>query len=371
MFMANVVLLWLPTFALSGHTFRKGKVPARPQATFRFAEEATSLYRCARRQAGSARFARICASPSLVTRSHFPAPVPSSPLVLSFFRGDLTGLLRITGGGAPVVCNAVGNLAAAAMSFLWPPAWANGLSESLLGAEVASGDALGLSADRGHSLLTVLDGGRLVGWDCKVGQLRTANLKSHDASVTPPLPTQLLQLEPPWAASDVTAVLPNATGTLLALVTPTEVRVVALPTKRGHRGTFDNGDPQISCDSWSIGGHTRSSGIVCARWHPYSLRHVVVLTADGALRLYDVGDPANEELSLSIGADALSLAPGFEGAGVPVSFDFGGPDSWDRFCIYVVCTSGSVYCFCPVIPRGRFVLLSASWVGWGWGGWGT
>jgi len=72
--------------------------------------------------------------------------------------------------------------------------------------------------------------------------------------------------------------------------------------------------------------------------------------------MYNVADPIDEEMSLAVGpAVAASTSTHGDSGSIVVSFDFGGPDGWDRFCIYVVCDNGSLYCFCPIVPRGRYV----------------
>jgi len=74
-------------------------------------------------------------------------------------------------------------------------------------------------------------------------------------------------------------------------------------------------------------------------WHPFSTRHLLVLSSDNKLRLYDVAAPDVEE-QLFVAASR----------GEAMAFTFGAPRGWDTFTVFVVTHKGDIFALCPVLP---------------------
>lgn len=97
--------------------------------------------------------------------------------------------------------------------------------------------------------------------------------------------------------------------------------------------------------------------IIQALFHPLSETHLVLLTSDGALRMYNVArDVAIPELELNLKSDG-----GRGGASSHVrragwvGFCFGAAVGWDTFCIYILRSDGYIGALCPVVPHGAIV----------------
>eukprot|EP00898_Chlorokybus_atmophyticus_P001133 jgi/Chlat1/201/Chrsp1S08776 len=88
--------------------------------------------------------------------------------------------------------------------------------------------------------------------------------------------------------------------------------------------------------------------VLQASWHPLSDVHVVVLTSDSVLRIFNVlGDAETPEQEYRLQSNARSSQP--------VAFAFSDASGWDRFTIFLVYGNGSIYTLCPVVPWGVWV----------------
>lgn len=93
-------------------------------------------------------------------------------------------------------------------------------------------------------------------------------------------------------------------------------------------------------------------------WHPHSDDHLVVLTSDNRLRLYNVPH------SLAVAEQTFHVLP--QPAGTPgrygmaaaaaapnfVAFAFGPPSGWGLLTVLLLSSGGLVYGLCPVAPFG-------------------
>ncbi|KAJ2822352.1 hypothetical protein IWW50_004249, partial [Coemansia erecta] len=102
--------------------------------------------------------------------------------------------------------------------------------------------------------------------------------------------------------------------------------------------------------SWSA--RTR---VVDVMWHPLSTTdsHLLVLQANGTVKLFDVSEDADTpEQTLSLFSAAGAGSAGFAMSRA-VSFCMGSASSagWSRATLYVLTNTGELYSLCPVLPR--------------------
>ncbi|KAJ3330743.1 hypothetical protein HDU76_004958 [Blyttiomyces sp. JEL0837] len=161
----------------------------------------------------------------------------------------------------------------------------------------------------------------------------------------------------------------NGNGKLLAIAGLHEVYVQVVPPSvktAAHR---------IETRVYKIGAKHHApnlSTIVQVRWHPLSSSqsHLVILTADGLLRMYDTGqNPDYPEQTISF-VEALGSTGGSASSSPgkivrknrsgmfgldldefdPVGFDFGKGTGWRSFTVNVIMKNGDMYFACPFLP---------------------
>eukprot|EP00727_Mastigamoeba_balamuthi_P000136 m51a1_g10119 hypothetical protein (999) ;mRNA; f:40854-45575 len=149
------------------------------------------------------------------------------------------------------------------------------------------------------------------------------------------------------------AISVNSNSTMLLLVGSDRVFVVPVVPYDLRRPT----SPVVTVPATEVGadvirdvrfaGAGRTSrAVVDARWHPWSPRHVAVLSSDGVVRVYDVSADASR-------VDVELRAPR------PISaFAWAAPGGvgWSRFCVWAALQGSSSLCaFCPVVLPGLSV----------------
>ncbi|KND02569.1 uncharacterized protein SPPG_03026 [Spizellomyces punctatus DAOM BR117] len=223
--------------------------------------------------------------------------------------------------------------------------------------------------DSRQSLIAVRDGLAVTCLNSSPPRIRLLNLRKWKGSldetgddVDKALETaDFKELVSPTLSFRVRQIQMNGTGRLLAVVGEYEIVVLSLPRIAWTDG---NTRERIRTNSWRIGPMTPQP-IVKIHWHPLSESHthLMVLSDDGALRIYDVTANANEpEQTLHfLGSEPIDTwkAPnrsGMFGADLWerefVSFCVGRDDgNWGSMTMYGVTRSGDVYSLCPVVPQ--------------------
>ncbi|KAJ3068728.1 hypothetical protein HDU98_008149 [Podochytrium sp. JEL0797] len=190
----------------------------------------------------------------------------------------------------------------------------------------------------------------------------------------------------------VTTLELNSTGTLLALAGQFHVAVAVLPPALKYANTSANVPMNREIKIHTIGDlyhANETSRVVKVAWHPMSAEssHLMVLTADGCLRMYDVGtDPDEPEqtawfsdqsefLPTSFKTSSTTPSPAKRKGGVfgidldereAVSFAISGSKreheneyvgneeevfrGWNPLTVYGLMKSGDVYAVCPFVP---------------------
>ncbi len=99
-------------------------------------------------------------------------------------------------------------------------------------------------------------------------------------------------------------------------------------------------------------------------WHPDSEHHIVILTSDNVLRLYDLEQPDFAEQIFELKSQRLSLKIEDEdmcwNEPVPISFEFGRGNGWSRVSIVTLMSDGNMKTLCPVAPFGA--RYSGRWI---------
>ncbi|KAJ3052042.1 hypothetical protein HK097_006954 [Rhizophlyctis rosea] len=160
----------------------------------------------------------------------------------------------------------------------------------------------------------------------------------------------------------------NESGKMLAVAGDHEVFVVILPVAMKN----PKDTSVVNCKSLRIGplqhGTDISAHVVKLSWHPLAENksHLVVLSSDGHLRMYNVGkepeepeqqfhfldpdfDPANDSNATSAQSRTFtddtddSRMAGF-------CFGKGSAAGWEPMTVYGVATNGDIYSICPVVP---------------------
>ncbi|XP_077510500.1 nuclear pore complex protein Nup88 [Amblyomma americanum] len=161
---------------------------------------------------------------------------------------------------------------------------------------------------------------------------------------------EMLLSNPP--VFEVDNILVGCTKHLL-LTGPRGITVVALPKTPA---TLLN--EKELCRSWTLGEHFflchKAVSLVDVAWHPDSESgcHVLALTNDNNLRLYDIAEPQSAQLVLPLGGNqSLSNAISASVGDAAVSFDFGdlSPGGKSRQ-VFVLMGSGDIY-LTHVSPR--------------------
>jgi hypothetical protein len=237
-------------------------------------------------------------------------------------------------------------------------------------------------------LHVILDGGRLATVNARAGLLTSAS--SVECTTYGIVPFDL-NIEVQKFIVNRTETIGVVAGKTLGDADTLVVRVLYL----GKRDVANHEVPSLDLDS-SLFGSYPGLEVLDVHFHPDSEQHVVILTSDRTLRVYNVeearcGLPAEQTFELrgrrrvflheedddddENGMDGLLRDP------VPVSFDFGGNSGgardvgkmvssssasltssiqWSRLAILVLMSDGEIRPLCPVSPfgarySGRFV----------------
>ncbi|KAG0260009.1 hypothetical protein BGZ95_004539 [Linnemannia exigua] len=153
---------------------------------------------------------------------------------------------------------------------------------------------------------------------------------------------------------DIRRLVLNQDGKLLAIVGDGKI-VIATLSKAIKRDP----KPIVKCKSFALGKfyhiNKGDSKVVKVLWHPLSkgFTHLVVLTHDGTLRMYDVAVDINEpEQVFSFRADGVSAGGYGMEVQVAASFCFGSKHSpWGQLAVYGLTQDGDLYMICPVMPQ--------------------
>ncbi|ORZ26791.1 nuclear pore component-domain-containing protein [Lobosporangium transversale] len=159
-------------------------------------------------------------------------------------------------------------------------------------------------------------------------------------------------LEIQYIDFDVRRLVMNPDGNLLAIVGDEKIVVAAL-TKTVRQ------DPKnVNIKSFVVGEfyhiNKGPSKIVKVLWHPLSkgYSHVLVLTHDSLLRMYDVAvNPDEPEQVFSFSEAAQSSGTYGVDTDNAASFCFGSKHSpWGQLSVYCLTQWGDIYMMCPVLP---------------------
>jgi hypothetical protein len=139
----------------------------------------------------------------------------------------------------------------------------------------------------------------------------------------------------------------NKSGKYLLAVSPRKCAVIEISQRARLEIARSESEELITQTLWlgeRLLAQQPSCQIVKASWHPLSDSHVVVLTSDNTLRIFNVTVNLNEHEQVyrlnESGADKI------------ITFTFGGSKqpSWQHFTIYLMTDAGDIYSLCPVIP---------------------
>ncbi|KAG0216036.1 hypothetical protein BGX33_000557 [Mortierella sp. NVP41] len=146
----------------------------------------------------------------------------------------------------------------------------------------------------------------------------------------------------------------NQEGKLLAIVGDEKIVIAAL-----SKSIKQDPKPVVNCKSFVLGEfyhiNKGEAKVVKVLWHPLSkgFTHLLVLTHDGLVRMYDVAVDIDEPeqvfsfmaegiTSNSYGMDVIEMA----------SFCFGSKYSpWGQLAVYGLTRDGELYLLCPVMPQ--------------------
>ncbi|KAF9139854.1 hypothetical protein BGX30_007386 [Mortierella sp. GBA39] len=154
---------------------------------------------------------------------------------------------------------------------------------------------------------------------------------------------------------DIRRLVLNQDGKLLAIVGDEKIVIAAAPSKSSRQDS----KPVIKCKSFVLGEfyhiNKGESKVVKVLWHPLSkgFTHLVVLTHDGLLRMYDVAANIDEPEQIFSFRDegVASRAYGMEVLQA-ASFCFGSKYSpWGQLAVYGLTREGDLYMICPVMPQ--------------------
>ncbi|KAF9930478.1 hypothetical protein FBU30_000450 [Linnemannia zychae] len=153
---------------------------------------------------------------------------------------------------------------------------------------------------------------------------------------------------------DIRRLVLNQEGKLLAIVGDEKIVIAAL-----SKSIKQDPKPVVKCKSFVLGEfyhiNKGEAKIVKVLWHPLSkgFTHLVVLTQDCILRMYDVAVDIDEpEQTFSFRAEGVSSgAYGLENLQA-ASFCFGSKySSWGQLAVYGLTQDGDLYMICPVMPQ--------------------
>ncbi|XP_070572086.1 nucleoporin 88-like [Ptychodera flava] len=221
-----------------------------------------------------------------------------------------------------------------------------------------------------QELLAVNDSDLFI-WDQFKVNLLTTNLKNllePDSDKSRSHQTLLCNNPPLFKVNRIEI---NSTGCQIALVGDHGVSVLELPQRWGKYADFEGGKKRISCRTTTVAERFftthQSVCLLQASWHPGSKTdsHLIVLTSDNLLRVYDINDAQNIYQIYPLGetpSNSCLLSTFEEVLGdIAVSFDFGEPieappanlestrlnlkdqQSSDVYPVYILRGNGDVY----------------------------
>ncbi|XP_028396827.1 nuclear pore complex protein Nup88-like [Dendronephthya gigantea] len=197
--------------------------------------------------------------------------------------------------------------------------------------------------------------GDLFLWDDRKKQINVANLKNLKAKNERSSKLQtFLCTSPPLF--NVNKMVFSESGVYLALIGQHGICAVEVPQKRGKFTQYEHGKDKINCRSTNVDEHFytchQSITIFEAKWFPGSINdtHIVVLTSDNQMRVYDITKPRSPLVLISVGsvpANQSLCSPGkatfAEAFGeIVISFDFAGVVSSELFSKRTPVTRDSV-----------------------------
>ncbi|CAG8539729.1 8256_t:CDS:10, partial [Paraglomus occultum] len=166
-----------------------------------------------------------------------------------------------------------------------------------------------------------------------------------------------VELQIPEIGFQIRSIVPDSyhKARMIAVAGDSELVVVTLPEY-----TEEDDD---DCRAYTVGTlHEPGEGIKIMKvaWHPLSEygSHLVVLTEDGVLKMYDVFEDLKQPeqiIYFSSKARPPSRYASFDSKSEDAaSFCFGeGEDDWGPFVIYVVMKEGDIRAVCPFLPNRR------------------
>ena len=178
------------------------------------------------------------------------------------------------------------------------------------------------------------------------------------------------QREPQWEAWKIEPEL-QLVPRVVALA-PLERHVLVCGERAGDTTNTGGGCAIIACrpdrngvhSTWEIPAVPGGPGARHAAWHPLSGNHLVVLSADNVIRVYntsasmtdpeqevELGDADEDELTTFCFADVPMVA---QSAGESTS----GSCGWEHLTLYAVSKRGMVFGACPVLPYNCFIPLT-------------
>jgi nuclear pore complex protein Nup88 len=124
--------------------------------------------------------------------------------------------------------------------------------------------------------------------------------------------------------------------------------------------------PALDIDSKLFSSHP-GLRIMHMEWHPDSEHHIVLLTSDHCLRIYNLEDPNFAEQTFELRSQKLTFNidddddddVGWNDP-MPVSFAFGRGSGWSRISIIILMSNGDLRMLSPVAPFGA--RYSGRWI---------
>eukprot|EP01083_Nonionella_stella_P068264 181150_1 len=132
----------------------------------------------------------------------------------------------------------------------------------------------------------------------------------------------------------------SLSGHFLCLWSAEKAIVLQMP-KHAYETTDEK---SVVCKVFEI---SLTGKITHVEWHPLSDSHLVILSKDRSLNVFDVmADCGSPEQTFHLRSSDKRRSP------TPTYFCFGPPRGWERFSIFVAWNSGDIYALCPVVPDG-------------------
>ncbi|KAK9806546.1 hypothetical protein WJX73_009600 [Symbiochloris irregularis] len=220
----------------------------------------------------------------------------------------------------------------------------------------------------GSVLLTVDKQGEVKAWDVRSKIRNLLPEASKHADKENELPS-LTVAPQPAVCSRATHLCLSRDGNTAALAgcrseEPELLRVGALDL-HGKRSKFaQQGSAVEACSAHLLGESVFAPRpglqVLQMDFHPGSAEHILMLTSDNVLRLFNIHQPhAAEqcfELQLS-SSRALGLTSMRQRQAV--AFVCGPAHGWLRFTVFILCSDGSMFALCPIAPFGSSVNQAA------------